>query len=501
MELRPASSRDIQAIAPNGTQLAPAGALGAGGRRLEIPPQSIAIAAVLAAAIVGVGLAQDAPLGLAALIAFCWAPLVLLNLRMAIVLWVPLIFLHDITALRFGPQLASMIIFFAWIGTLMGSSSVTRAMLSVQRRYLLAAGAFMLWLTLSAAWSTQSAFGSEIWFAWLQATLLFLVVTTTFTSPRHLKLVIAAFAFGALVAVTIGLFGTGLTSNATAIQTASENRFVGGSGDPNYLAAGIIPAVLMLGGLIAVQRNIAWRLVAVVAIGVLTVGFVGAQSRGGLVAAVVAIVASFIVFKRARTAVLCIVLVVVAVAAGWYSANPEAWDRVSDFDSSGTGRSELWEIAVKMGGDHPVVGVGLDNFIVESPRYADRIGTLEHAGFVAETPLVAHNVYLQMYAEEGVIGIALLLAVLGLSIGSAVVGARTFERRGNMPLATLARTVVVAQVAMLAASFFISNGHDRRTWTLLALGPALAVTAARLPGQRRGGPEAPSALPSLKLQG
>jgi hypothetical protein len=58
-------------------------------------------------------------------------------------------------------------------------------------------------------------------------------------------------------------------------------------------------------------------------------------------------------------------------------------------------------------------------------------------------------------------------------------------------MATLARTVVVAQVAMLAASFFISNGHDRRTWVLLALGPALVATATRTAGQKEEGARRP----------
>jgi len=499
MEPRLARLPGIQAIPLNATKPGPAPATFASdGRRLELSPRTIAIAAVGAGSIVGIGLAQGAALGLAALIAFCWAPLVLLRIELAIVLWVPLIFLHDITALRFGPQLASMIIFFAWIGTLVSSDSASRPMLAAQRRYLLPVGAFMLWVTLSAAWSTQSALGSEIWFAWLQAALLFLVVTTTFSSARGIRLLVAAFVFGALIAVVIGLLGTGLTSSSTALETASGSRFVGGSGDPNYLAAGIIPAALLTAGLIASTRNLLLRIGGAVVIGVLTIGFVGAQSRGGLVAAVVAVVAAFLLFKRARAAVLALLLLVLAVGGVWYSANPKAWERVSSFDGSGTGRTELWEIAWRMGGDHPVVGVGLDNFIVQSPTYADRVGTLEHAGFVVETPLVAHNVYVQMFAEGGLIGLALLLLALGMAVGAAAHAAGRFEQQGDRAMATLSRTVVVAQLAMLTASFFISNGHDRRIWVLLAIGPALAAAAAR--GQKRRDPKVPSPLPTSRAR-
>jgi O-antigen ligase len=492
---------DIQATPPPST-LTSSGALSAAPpavQRLEIPPQTIVLAALGAAFIVGVALAQGVPLGLAALIAFCWAPLVLLNLPLAIVLWTPLVFLHDITALRFGPQLASMIILLAWIGTLLDPSSPARELLAAQRRYLVPIAAFVLWITLSVAWSDQSALAGDIWFAWLQAALLFLVIVTTFLGEDHLRMLIAAFVIGAVIAVLIGLLSTGLTSSDTALDTATGGRLVGGSGDPNYLAAGIIPAAILAAGLAAATPSSLVRVGVAMVIGVLTIGFVGSQSRGGLVAAVLASFAALAVFKRGRTAVLLLLLVVTAVGSAWYSANPDAWERISSFDGSGTGRTELWEIAWQMGGDQPIAGVGLDNFVVRSPSYADQAGPLEHAGFIAEVPHVAHNVYLQLFAETGVVGLALFLVVAVAAMRAAMAAARRFDANGNPGMGTLSRSVFVAQIAMLAASFFLSNGHDRRTWILLALGPALLAAASkamhserRYEGLQEGGdPEGP----------
>ena len=39
------------------------------------------------------------------------------------------------------------------------------------------------------------------------------------------------------------------------------------------------------------------------------------------------------------------------------------------FDSSGTGRTALWTVAWRITEDHPVAGVGLDNFIEQAPKY------------------------------------------------------------------------------------------------------------------------------------
>ncbi|MGH3994209.1 MAG: hypothetical protein ACRDSN_17320, partial [Pseudonocardiaceae bacterium] len=54
---------------------------------------------------------------------------------------------------------------------------------------------------------------------------------------------------------------------------------------------------------------------------------------------------------------------------------------------------------------------------------------------------------------------------------------RRFEALGRADLEALARAVLVGAIGMLAASFFISAGVDKRLWILLALGPALLAVA------------------------
>jgi hypothetical protein len=56
-----------------------------------------------------------------------------------------------------------------------------------------------------------------------------------------------------------------------------------------------------------------------------------------------------------------------------------------------------------------------------------------------------------------------------------------FERSGELRLATESRAVLVAIIAALAASIFLSNGFDRRTWILLALAPVLLGIAVAGP--------------------
>ncbi len=76
-------------------------------------------------------------------------------------------------------------------------------------------------------------------------------------------------------------------------------------------------------------------------------------------------------------------------------------------------RLELNDIALVMFDDHPVVGVGLNNFEVVLPRYeANPVIFFGHP---------VHNLYLLVLAETGVIG---LVGFLGLAVGLGVVAFR-----------------------------------------------------------------------------
>ena len=46
-------------------------------------------------------------------------------------------------------------------------------------------------------------------------------------------------------------------------------------------------------------------------------------------------------------------------------------------------------------------------------------------------------------------------------------------------MATVARLVIVAQISMLAADFFLSAVVDKRLWIMLALGPIMENLAKR----------------------
>jgi O-antigen ligase len=291
----------------------------------------------------------------------------------------------------------------------------------------------------------------------------------------------AGFIAGAVLSVTIGLIANGLAGSTSAYETATstEGRLQGGSGDPNYLAAGIVPALALCGGLLQIWRDALARLALWLAMLLLIVGLVATQSRGGALAAITALLAAIVISKGRRAVLLAGVTALLAVGGVWLAANPEAVDRFTRTDQGGDGRSDLWAVAWAMGSQKPVTGVGLDNYEKQAADYVLDVGTLQFAGLVAERPHVTHNAYLQAFAELGVPGILLLLSVFGATVITAWQAARRFARNADREGTALARALVVGLVGMMTASVFLSNGEDQRMWLLMGLAPAMLVMAER----------------------
>jgi putative inorganic carbon (HCO3(-)) transporter len=441
----------------------------------RLPRSVVAAAAVGLATALGALLAYDAVIGIAVLAGLAYAAIALVNLPLAIALWLPTAFLNALPGIDAASHAGSAVIALAWFGTLYGRRERAVPGLRGQQWAL---ALFVVWLAVSIIWSKDASAASTALLPWGAAALFFIVLVTLDLDRRQVRLLLGAFIAGVVISVLVGMVGGLSPQNELSAITEEEGRLSGGEGDPNYLAAGIVPAIVLAAGLAGGARRFLPRLALLAAAGILTVGLASTQSRGGLLAAVVGTVLALIVAKHGRAWVVALVALVIGVGAVWFASTPDAWERVTSTADAGNGRGSLWRVAGRIFSDHPIVGVGLDNYQRHAPEYTRGGGRLEFVNFIAEKPHVVHNTYLQLLVETGIVGLALFLAILAASLRAAVRAARRFEELGDLELATISRTVLVAMVAGLTASFFISNGPDFQLWALLALGPVLLALAA-----------------------
>jgi O-antigen ligase len=457
-------------------------------RVLRQPGVTLQPAAVLA--VLGLGMlavcAAFAAVGLeqatALLLGMLFLIPAVLNLPIAVVLWVPFSFLPPLGFVGAAPTAGAVVILLAWLPSLRAHGAPTRALLTLHRRRIALAFVLLIWVTLSVSWASHPDNGlADLWQWWL-AGVAFLVAVTTIATPGHARLFVLALVAGAVISAVVGLLGESLSTSADALSLAAEDRRRLGSllDDPNYVAAGLVVGLVLATGLLRPRRPIANALL-VICTGVLTVAVAATESRGALVAVGVAIVAALLFYSGRRAQVVVLLATLGAVAAMWFSVNPNAWERVSEFDSSGSGRTALWTVAWRITEDQPVTGAGLDNFVEEAPKYTREPGQLEVVANIAEKPHVAHNVYLQFLAETGFVGAILFVSLLLACARAAWLAGRLFDEKQDRDMAALARGCLVAIIAFAAASFFLSDGNDVRFWLMLALGPIMHGIAVRTP--------------------
>jgi O-antigen ligase len=432
----------------------------------------VAAGVLAAAAVLGGALAVDMVLALALLAGAAFVALLWYDLRLATALWVVLVFFEAIPALNAASRAAGVAVAFGWLVSL--PQLLARRPLRGQGGLLVALGSLGVWLTLSLAWTVDVGNTVAALGRWGAVGVAFLVVATGMADRRAVRLGAAAFVAGAVLSVLVG---------AVNGSVGEEGRFEGTLGDPNLLAAGLVPAVVLVFGLAAGRRGVWWRGAAGAAVVVLGLGLAASGSRGAVVGAIATLAAALAVVRRPRVAVVVAgsAIALAAIAAALW-LNPSAWARSSSLEA-GSGRADLWKVAWHMAGDHPLTGVGPDNYPEVAGDYVRDVGPLQDVDLIAVEPHEAHNLYLQLLAETGVVGLALFVAFAVACLRSAWRAAQRFTVAGDRADAALARATVVASVGMLVSAAFISVPVDRRLWVLLALGPALLAAARPVPAQ------------------
>lgn len=304
----------------------------------------------------------------------------------------------------------------------------------------------------------------------LNVALLF-VIFAAVRQARHARWVVWGYLLGAAASALVGL-----------VQPAEgdADRLAGSVGDPNFLAAMLVPAIVFAVFAFGWARRPAERWLLSLLLVVYTIALLGTQSRGGLVALGVTLVAGMLLggaFRR-HFAVLTAAIAFAGLVYYGAFASAAALERVTN-PGGGAGRADLWSVATEVAGDHPVVGVGAGNFPVVAPQYVTEPLDLREVQLVVDEPTVAHNTYIGVLAELGVVGLIAFAVVVLAALALARRATKAFRRASAPELELLSRAVLLGLVGMLTAFVFLSGLYENQLWLLLGLAVALYTIARR----------------------
>lgn len=141
-------------------------------------------------------------------------------------------------------------------------------------------------------------------------------------------------------------------------------------------------------------------------------------------------------------------------------------------ESSTAARLTAWTTALHMIRAHPLLGVGMRNFQKRYLEYAT--GLVEGH----ETTYVAHNSYLQIWAESGSIAFAIYLVLLGSVFATCAWVYRAGRQRLDLLwMQNYARMMEATTVGFMVGAFFLNRGHFDLIYHWLALVSALGAVA------------------------
>ena len=335
--------------------------------------------------------------------------------------------------------------------------------------YLLVA--FIAWCGVSSAWAEDVGNVTSSLVRLVLAVIFFLLVHSTIQTPRDLRILAWAFVIGTALSAVYGF----------AFGIEDEGRFVGGSGDANFMASVLVTSIILAGFMLAATASKSARFILLAFIALDFVALVRTQSRGGLVALAVALVTSCVLAGRLRSRAIAVSMVVVALGLGYYAvlAPAELRSRASNISASGSaGRTDLWAVAWQIAQVHPVRGVGLDNFQTVESRYVTRTFNILDVRRFRSLDLVTHNTYLQVLAELGIIGLGLFVAVIFSSVALAVRALRVLASQRDRATDAIARGITAGVVGLLTTYIFLSGLYEKQLWLLLGLLAAIPTTAA-----------------------
>jgi O-antigen ligase len=314
-------------------------------------------------------------------------------------------------------------------------------------------GLFLLWVVLSFVWAINLDMARSRLPTTLSLAALYFVAVSYRVSQRELQVVCLLIAIGGVLASAGGII---MSSLANTQDTVRGTLAVGGErANPNGVAQGLLlPLAIAVGIFLRSRRAIA-AAASITGIVAIAAGIFLTVSRGALLA--LAIMTCILLYRfRARWQILLVVCILAALLPLMPDIFFERINMlISGEDTTGSGRTDIWNIGLRGLEQFGLFGAGLSNFPAVYELYAPT-----PPGALARG---SHNTYLMVSIELGVIGLALFLMVVIAHLRMAN------WQRGLTSSRALPASIEAACVACLVIGLFGDVLWTKAFWTPMIL--------------------------------
>jgi len=368
-------------------------------------------------------------------------------------------------------NIALALLYFGWLiqGPSRGLNQRSRSKVTVPALLLVVSYAFSLLV------ATDVILGIfEVWKV-LELFLLYVYIANTVTSRDDMLFVVRLLLIGLIIEASLmlaqaaGLVGDfNLWGLRAKTDLDGSGRISGNMGSPNLAASYLAMSMTVALGVMFARVTRADKFLSGVGLGMATIPLISTMSRGGWIAFCVGVSVIAMSYglrnrlKAVASALLFIIVLAIPFAA-------QIQERLSGDDyGAAASRIPLNKIAFLMIEDHPLFGVGANNFPVAMAPYVSR-------GFLGEFLYTVHNKYLVVCAETGIWG---LIAFVWLLIAIIYQGLRC--ARLHDPLLSALAVGFTAAVLGLMAHMFFDVFREGSAYRLLWIFGGLGVAMNRM---------------------
>lgn len=338
--------------------------------------------------------------------------------------------------------------------------------------------AFSALVILSSIFATYPEISFTKLTAYVNWMVAFFLVANTSTDQKRLFLFVTLFL----------LWSTKMSQHGARAFLASGGQAAGAPGwfqnTGEFALQMCIYVPLSLQFIVGLYPSLSTRMVALLALlptsGVISI--IGSGSRGGLLALGCVGLWMLLVSRRRLRG-----LVVLAVVA------PMVWFFVPDYqkarlntagtDNTSIARITYWKAGMEMANEHPLLGVGFENWV---PYYRDHYlgsgGIIRYGDRGQVIVEVSHNSFIEVLSQLGYPGLLIFLALLA-SIW--VLNARTrrllnvLDERARL-LRHISHGLDAGVIGFMVAGFFMAVAFYPFVWFQLGMTAALHVAAQNL---------------------
>ncbi len=279
----------------------------------------------------------------------------------------------------------------------------------------------------------------------------FIIFVNIVNSERRIKISLWFIILLTVILAIQGIyqFQNGLGWANQPLTKHGRITWIGIFNDANDLALAIVMAIGFLLAFLFGRSNIFTKSVSLLLLSILCYGLYLTNSRGGYLALAGTILFYFITSTKKKfiTVPFAACLVILAFVFG-----PSRLSEISAAEGSAYGRIQSWYEGVQMLKHNPLFGVG-------------------YRMFMEDYNLTAHNSYVLVSAEEGLVGLALWVAVI-YSCFKGLYILRLKKPQFN----TYVSGIGASLAGFLGAAFFLSRAYQVILYIMLALASSCIYT-------------------------